>query len=528
MKILHIVHGFLPECRGGTEFHVDELSRAQARAGHEVFVVSGSLERGVWNEDPAVRGGVGKCDSSWSDPEGDVAGFDEDGAGAELGDGAATCRGEVRRIRLKRSDLYFDSWCKAYSPEIEIALRRLLDTLRPDLVHVHHWIRLTVNLVRIATDLGFPAVITLHDLYATCPRCFRLLDDGSFCTRPMSPDHCLTCAPRFPLMDDDLTREGLKLYRDSLLDELNGAGAVLVPTACTADLIARCLEMPRERFKVTGLPYAPRLSGGPRKPYTPHQAGKVLRIGTWGVISEHKGAELLIDALRRVHADGSSPLELRFFGRIATPKLERRLRKKAEGLPVTFNGPYTLEEVDASAPHVAVFSSQAFETYGFVLDEAFEMGLPVIVPDHGALNERAGAAGHRFRVNDAESLADTIRHVSARPEVLARAASRIPPPSEMPEHYAKRLHAIYIRIMKSSCGRKGAPSPVTPLRRLNHEFRIRDRFFAEILRFHPIHLFRSSRGISGVSNFDPESDITSMKPSGSTVESSPLKRSDED
>ena len=36
---------------------------------------------------------------------------------------------------------------------------------RPDVLHVHQWIRLTSNLLEIADELGIPAVVTLHDLY---------------------------------------------------------------------------------------------------------------------------------------------------------------------------------------------------------------------------------------------------------------------------------------------------------------------------------------------------------------------------
>ena len=45
MKLLLAVHGYPPELCGGTEISVRELARGLARAGHEVTVVAGTLQR---------------------------------------------------------------------------------------------------------------------------------------------------------------------------------------------------------------------------------------------------------------------------------------------------------------------------------------------------------------------------------------------------------------------------------------------------------------------------------------------------
>ena len=110
MRILHVVHQFPPETRGGLEGYVHDLAAAQKNAGHEVFVISGSME---------PRSEVG-CES---DPA-----------------------GEFTVERIHRSDLYFDSWDKGYCPEVGLVLRDRLEELRPDVLHLHHWIRLTSDI----------------------------------------------------------------------------------------------------------------------------------------------------------------------------------------------------------------------------------------------------------------------------------------------------------------------------------------------------------------------------------------------
>ena len=44
MKILHVLHGYLPDHGGGTERVVDAISRALVARGHEVVVVGGHLD----------------------------------------------------------------------------------------------------------------------------------------------------------------------------------------------------------------------------------------------------------------------------------------------------------------------------------------------------------------------------------------------------------------------------------------------------------------------------------------------------
>ncbi|MFG0316256.1 MAG: glycosyltransferase, partial [Planctomycetota bacterium JB042] len=142
MRIAHAVHGHPPELIGGTELYVARLAHAQRAAGHDARVFAGSVE---WREEFEV----------------------ED----ETVDGVP-----VRRVH--RNDLYFDRWDKTYQPFVSDAWDRFLAEVRPDVVHVHHWIRLTSDLVAGAARAGVPAVVTAHDLFPTCPRVFRLKDDA--------------------------------------------------------------------------------------------------------------------------------------------------------------------------------------------------------------------------------------------------------------------------------------------------------------------------------------------------------------
>ena len=92
----------------------------------------------------------------------------------------------------------------------------------------------------------------------------------------------------------------------------------------------------------------------------------------------------------------------------------------------------------------AAFPSLAHESHSFTLDEAFSLGLPLVVSDAGALPERVGPRGLVVRSGDAEGLADALRRLAEEPGLRAqlRAACPSEPPIPFPEHLS-RLDAVY-------------------------------------------------------------------------------------
>ena len=79
------------------------------------------------------------------------------------------------------------------NPRAEAAFARILDTFRPDVVHVHHLMFLSLGLPSLARARGIPVVMTLHDFFLACPRGGRfMLPDGTRCPGP-DPERCLGC-----------------------------------------------------------------------------------------------------------------------------------------------------------------------------------------------------------------------------------------------------------------------------------------------------------------------------------------------
>lgn len=405
MKVLHVVHGYRPESEGGVESYLARLLPEQRRRGLDARVLAGSMQ-------PWPRCGV------------------------EPGEHEG-----VPLTRLHRDDFFFDWHGKAWHPGVEAAFAAVLASERPDLVHVHHWIRLTANLVEVAHAAGVPAVLTLHDVYTSCPRAFRVDRAGASCSRPLSAASCTWCVPRYGHESDEELAEGIELFAAHTRSEVLRAAAVLTGDEAPAAFLARALDVPPARLEVLPLPHAPRLPA--RRPPVDLAAGEPLRLCHFGRLSPHKGIWQLLDAFAGLCRETlPRPVELHVFG-TSEVDFERELRQRAAGRPVFVHGAYTLPDLAAMRLHCAVFPSLAFETFGLVLDEAFELGLPVVVSDLGALGRRAAAAGVRVPPGDVPALQAALVGLATEPARLRELAANIPPPPPSLDTHARRLEAIY-------------------------------------------------------------------------------------
>lgn len=421
MKVLHVAHGYAPECSGGIETHLASLLPDLEARGHRTVLVAGSHT--PWEE----------------------VGFERESVeGIEV-------------LRLHRDDLYFDLYSRLRHPGAERVIDRILEAEAPDLVHVHSWIRTGGNWVELAARRGTAVVVTLHDLYPSCPRCFRVTREGAACLDPMRVDRCRDCAPRFGHESVRETDRAIELFARQYESELSGAAKLLVADGATRDVIAASTGIERAEFEVLPFPTTPRFAGVDLPDPEPGE-GEAFRFGYWGSITDRKGLGVLVDAFRAIaERAGERPLELHLFGKVDTDALRRELEAKAEGLAVRFHGRFEYEELAATGLHAAVFPMLCFETYGFVLDECFELGLPAIVTDLGSMTSRAGKAALRVAPGSVDELAAAMERLAGEPDLRAELRANIRPLSLAPEAYLDRMEAIYAEAKASG------PRPFEPV-----------------------------------------------------------------
>lgn len=443
MDVLHVIHQFPPESRGGSESYLFDLATRQRARGLDVQVLTGSK---VWREDVVLESG------------------------------------ELEGLpvhRLHRDDLFFDHHAKMWHPVVEQRFRELLQRWRPSLVHVHHWLRLTCNLVDVCWQEGVPAVVTLHDYYTSCPRAFRRRPGDEACRRELSPTSCGDCVPRHGYEQSGEITAGIELFRDHYRAELSLARAVIVAVGSTATLLSKTTGVPADRYEVLPLGYQPRFAGLPQLPGP--AAGEPLRVAFWGGVGRHKGVDVLLRAFGRLHGTRPGRTELHVLGGIESDAFERELRALAIGLPVTFHGAFTAQQLHAVRPHVGVFPSTCIETFGLVLDECFELGLPCVTSDLGALAERAGGAGLRTRAGDDLDLALALQRFLDEPQLWQQLRAQRPDASPSLDTHVDALLAVYDRA-RTLPPRDWFAGPVPPERRVWFLQKQRESAMSKLMR----------------------------------------------
>ena len=162
MQILHVVHQFPPNKTGGTEVYTQSLARELARQGHEVIVFHREAQMA---KQPL-------CEESVLDSV---------------------------RIHRVCYDISTASPVKAFLLSFsnrftEQEFARLLTETQPDVVHFHHLKDLSLGLIDVTAQYGFPMLMTLHDYWLLCGNAQLVRPNGSICSGPLLWLNCAQCA----------------------------------------------------------------------------------------------------------------------------------------------------------------------------------------------------------------------------------------------------------------------------------------------------------------------------------------------
>ncbi len=378
MRILLVVHGYPPRECAGTERHADTLARGLHARGHEVHVVAATRAPG--RRHTAVL--PGPCPPHLASLTRIVNNL------------------TVRPLEQEERD-----------PAMDAAVGRVVERVRPELVHVHHLQFLGSGLPQ---PPGVPRVITLHDQWHWCAAGgLGLLPDGGRCPGP-EPARCAPCAAAWAPVPGRAAQalagaagrlagvvapERLHALYQRLPGRLRlrvhrGRGAPAAPEAA-ARRNARMLGLLRaadavispSRF-LAGRAAAQGVAGGIHVPHgiagarsgrraPPGPGAPFLFLGT---IARHKGPDRVVAAWRAA-CPGGRP-GLRLHGAVQDPALAAAL-----GHPV---GPV----LDAAGVRAALDGARALvmgstwdENAPMVILEARSRGCPVIAPALGGIPE---------------------------------------------------------------------------------------------------------------------------------------------
>jgi glycosyltransferase involved in cell wall biosynthesis len=296
-----------------------------------------------------------------------------------------------------------------YSSATQRALGQVLETFRPDVLHLHNpYPLLSPWVVRTARRFGVPVVHTVHNYRFRCAAgtCFR---DGDLCVA------CLATRTHWPAVAHGC-------YRDSRAQSAIMASALTVhrhtweSVACflaVSETVATFLYqqgVPRQRVRVK-----PNIVADPGR----HEvAGEgFLFVGR---LTEEKGVAVLLSAWCR-HPD-SALGTLRVIG---DGPLRRLIEDTAAcRRDVEFLGPRSPAEVSEEMRRAAavVVPSVWSEPFCLVALEAMANARPVLATSAGALPEVIGATGGWIIEPTENALAEAFPMVAGEAAGRARAA----------------------------------------------------------------------------------------------------------
>jgi glycosyltransferase involved in cell wall biosynthesis len=334
------------------------------------------------------------------------------------------------------------------APDVHAGFRRVIEHVRPDIVHFHHLNLIGAEAIALARHVRPSAriLLTLHDYHPICA------NDGLMMTRPganlchgAGPDACHSCFPE--------TRPSHFALRARHLRNLLGL----------IDRFIAPSRFARDRFIAWGLPAASiEVIANPvdGEPATSVPAGPRAAFGYFGNIAPHKGVLVALDAIRflaREHAADDTSPRLIVHGGIqhqGQDFVTAFTRALARATPHAFHaGPYRrteLAELMAAVDWVVV-PSLWWENAPLVILEAFRHRRPVIAANIGGMAElvRHGENGLLFRRGDAADLARMMLRAVGEPDLAERLVGRRPPVTT-PAEAARRHAEIYRTLLEQS------------------------------------------------------------------------------
>jgi len=377
------------------------------------------------------------------------------------------------------------------SPRITEQLGHVLHAVQPHVLHVHNLLNLSFDLTALARSRRIPIVATLHDYTLVCPsggqRVHRA--DDHIC-ETIDADRCVRCFGESPFQAHAAlgrlaavvpAPDALRRTARSLLRVFPSAAAAVAKTVSHAPLfpiashdIARRLAAARRVFEEIDLFVAPSPAiahefqqlGLPQEKlriadygFTPLQRapanghGRNLRIGFVGTLVWHKGAHVLLDAVRRLSPDG---FELKIFGDPSVfPDYVAELRHRAAGLPVTFMGAFDRRSVSDvyGQIDVLVVPSLWLENSPLVVHEAFMAGVAVVGARIGGIADliQHGRSGLLYEPRSASELAAALDTLVRDRSLVAALASQAPAVKSIADD-ARDWRSIYAALMSPAAG----------------------------------------------------------------------------
>jgi len=411
MKICRIIYTYAPYQVGGGDIYVSKISRVLADNGHKEVIISiNPTRKDIIEENGNIK--------IYRFSPANVSTF---------------------HVIAKKNLLLQGIWTllDIYSPYAYYKILGILKKEKPDIVHIHTPIDLTLSVFDAVANVDLPMVLTIHDYIFLCRRFVLLHSNGEICTES---NVNLLC------------RIYRQFCKSILNDKLN---IVISPSKFALDLYKKNGFFIDTEAKI--LPHGIDLDSSRFQDNNTvrHRSKNTFDILYTGGLTKHKGIHVLIKAFRLIQ---NSNIRLHIVGKgIYEAELKRLAGNDKR---IIFHGKFLNQDLEKFYHNsdIVVVPSVWYEVRSNVIPEAFRTGVPVIGSRIGAIPEfiQDNYNGFLFDPTDERQLQTIILDLIEHPDklrTLGKNASESVKEYEMSK-YITRLIGIYDEAIKINKNRK--------------------------------------------------------------------------
>jgi glycosyltransferase involved in cell wall biosynthesis len=336
---------------------------------------------------------------------------------------------------------FFWSFLDLYSFSLYRKYLHILKTEKPDVVHLHTPVDVSLSVVNAVKKVGLPLVYTLHDYFLLCRKFTLLHSSGKLCSEK----------------NINLLCKFYRIFTKSIID--NKIDILIAPSQFVLDIHLKYGFF--KNLKAVLLPHGIELKDSD---YTdsidPEKGNKeFINILSTSALTQQKGVDVLIRAFLKIK---NKKLKLIILNSGLCESQMRNLAKSDER--ITFYGRLNNQDMEKfyRIADVLVVPSVWYDVRPNVIVEAFKYGIPVVASNIGGIPElvKDNYNGYLFTPGDVEELKNILEKIAAESSCLTNLGKNARQSIERHEMsvYCQKLFNIYKEAISSYKGRLCAAS----------------------------------------------------------------------
>jgi len=292
-------------------------------------------------------------------------------------------------------------------------LEKIVKEFNINIIHIHHLIGHTFDVLTVADQYKIPIAFTVHDYYSVCPR-INLLDYNlDYCHHNNSQERCENCLSYL-----GLDREFILRWRSNFRELFNKSHLIIAPSESVFKILRTYYEIDESKLVIIEHGYDKHLIayGEANRNIYDFRNLDNINIAYIGALGPHKGAEIFYELARSAFSKKINWFVIGISAKFSEPGYYPEYN-------VNVTGRYNDEQemfriIKENNIHLAIFPSPWPETFSYTLSECWIAGIPPIVSNLGALKERVEKTKGGWIVSsDAESFKKNIDEVLSEPDM---------------------------------------------------------------------------------------------------------------